>query len=72
MLHAQDVQSLQTEYIATVLWSIGRLIGGEDYPLPTYDDTMHPKPQDKRTTEAIVGGLVQKLQKGVVKDVGTV
>lgn len=53
-----------TEYIATILWSIGRMIGGDNYPMPTYDEYNNPQPVDIRTSEQIVNGLVQKLQEG--------
>lgn len=65
MLKDRDNQQMQIEYISTVLWSIGRMLGGSDYAIPMYDDVIHPKPQDKRNTHQIVGGLVEKLRKGV-------
>ena len=58
-------QQRDTEYIATILWSIGRIVGGETYPMPTYGDFIRPKPNDNRNTEQIVSGLIDKLGKGV-------
>lgn len=50
--------------MATVMWSIGRIMGGEEYSIPTYDEILHPKPQDNRKSEAIIGGLIAKLKEG--------
>ena len=61
MLRERKRQADNTEYIATILWSIGRSIGGKDYPFPTYSEFMRPTPSDSRTTEQIIGGLLDKL-----------
>lgn len=61
MLRYEMDQSRDTEYIATILWSIGRLIGGQDYPMPSYEDYMHQKPADNRTKQEIVDSLINKL-----------
>ena len=63
-MRASFEQSRDTEYIATILWSIGRLLGGDDYPMPSYDDFRHPKPVDIRTKEQIVDNLINKLLQG--------
>ena len=57
-------RQMDTEYIATILWSIGRMVGGDNYPMPTYDEYNHPQPVDVRGTEQIVGGLISKLTGG--------
>lgn len=64
MLRADDRRAMDTEYIATVLWSIGRILGGDDYSIPTYDEVMHPQAQDTRTAQQIVDGLRAKLLEG--------
>ena len=75
-MREESRNDIKTEYFATVLWSIGRLVGGEEYPIPTWDEMLHPKPKDTRSTAAIVGGLIQKLGlkpgEGVNTDAGTV
>lgn len=64
MLRYEYEQTMWQEYTATVLWSLGKMLAREDYPLPSYDDFMHPKPKDRRTTEQIVSGLTAKLLAG--------
>lgn len=64
MLRAENERRTDVEYIATVLWSIGRIVGGAEYPMPSYDDFKHPKPQDNRTKEQIVENLITKLKGG--------
>jgi len=63
MYERRRIQSYE-EYTATILWSIGRMIGGKEYPMPSYNDFLHPKPVDNRTTDDIVNGLINKLQQG--------
>lgn len=64
MLRYEMDHSRDTEYIATILWSIGRLVGGNDYPMPSYEDVKHPKPSDNRTKDEIVNNLITKLKGG--------
>ena len=71
MFRAEIESHRDTEYIATVLWSIGRLIGGENYSIPTYEDVINPKPVDNRSSGAIISGLIEKLGKGVTSDAGS-
>lgn len=62
MYRVEQDKQRDTEYIATVLWSIGKLLGGNDYPMPEYSEFVNPKPADNRTTEQITAGLIEKLQ----------
>ena len=64
MLRYEMERTRDTEYIATILWSIGRLVGGNDYPMPSYEDVKHPKPNDIRTKKEIVNSLIDKLKGG--------
>lgn len=70
MMLEDERRKQDTEYIATVLWSLGRMVGGSDYDLPSYDDYIHPKPKDERTSQDIVSGLINKLEKGVTIENG--
>lgn len=64
MLRWHETRRHDVEYMATILWSIGRLIGGSEYPMPSYDDFIHPKPVDSRNTGQIITGLIERLQQG--------
>lgn len=64
MLRERKRQSDYGEYVATILWSIGRLLGGEEYPMPSYSDFVHPAQKDTRTACQIIGGLIEKLNAG--------
>ncbi len=64
MMIDDDRRKADTEYMATALWSIGRMLGGDQYNLPLYDDFIHPRPTDDRTSHDIVNGLIDKLGKG--------
>lgn len=55
---------LWREYMATVAYSIGRIEGGEKYPIPPYSDLTSDKPQDERTGEEILDGLIDRLKGG--------
>lgn len=70
MMTYEDRKTATNEYMATVLWSIGRMLGGDGYSLPTYDQFLHPKQEDNRTKDQIVNGLIEKLRKGVHVDGG--
>lgn len=63
MLQAEEEENKHKEYIATVLWSIGRIVGGENYPIPNYSDYIDPKPIDNRSSEEIRNGLIDKLER---------
>ena len=52
------------EYTATILWSIGRVLGGEQYPMPSYHDFTHPEQVDTRAGKEIIDGLISKLRAG--------
>ena len=62
MLQAEEDENKHKEYIATVLWSIGRIVGGENYPIPSYSDYIDPKPVDNRSSQEIRNGLIAKLE----------
>lgn len=64
MMKEKEEEEKWREYCATAIWSVGRLLGGEGYPIPAYSDFIDPKPQDMRSSEAIVTNLVDKLMKG--------
>ena len=64
MLRYEAEQSRDVEYIATILWSIGRLVGGAEYPMPSYEDVKKPKQSDTRTKQEIVDNLIMKLKGG--------
>ena len=64
MVRLDNENRADTEYIATVLWSIGRMLGREEYTIPAYHDYKHPVPQDNRSAQAIMNGLQEKLRKG--------
>ena len=70
MLKEETNQAMWQEYVATVLYSIGRMIGGESYPIMTYNELMHPQPKDERTGGEIISGLIDKLRKEVDMDGG--
>ena len=72
MLRYEAEKARDTEYIATILWSIGRLVGGTEYPMPGYEEFVRPKPQDVRTKKEIVNNLIEKLRKGVTVNDGAV
>lgn len=50
--------------MASILWSIGRIIGGEEYPFPEYTEYMNPELKDDRTADDIISGIVDKLNAG--------
>lgn len=64
MLRYEQEREKDTEYIATILWSIGRLVGGNDYPMPSYEEVKRPKKNDIRTKKEIVSDLITKLKGG--------
>lgn len=68
MFTEQLSQDRWREYCATVMWSIGRLLGGEEYPIPAYSEYLNPKVQDNRTGAQIISGLREKLKQGVKKN----
>lgn len=70
MMTYEDRKKADTEYLATVLWSIGRMLGGSNYEIPLYDDFIHPKPQDDSSAHDIVERLRNKLLKGVTTENG--
>lgn len=55
------MQEKQTAYLATTLWSIGKMFGGESYPIPEYTEYIGIKNPDTRTAQDIVNGLIKKL-----------
>ena len=61
MMMYEERKRQDTEYIATVLWSIGRSMVGAEYPIPAYSEYIDPKPQDTRSKETIVNSLISKL-----------
>ena len=61
MLQEEEHQEAWKEYTATILWSIGKMIGRDEYPMPSYEEFMHPTATDTRTGQDIIGGLVDKL-----------
>jgi len=60
-LKDEEEQRKKENYFASILWSIGKMIGGENYPFPVYDDYMHGIKQDNRSSEDIISGLIDKL-----------
>lgn len=67
MLECQSREWMWREYMATATYAVGAVISrtlGNEYPIPTWSEIVRPKPKDKRTTEDIVSGLIEKLQKG--------
>lgn len=48
-------------YIASVLWSIGKMLGGDNYPFPDYTEYLNPSQKDYRTADDIVSGLIDRL-----------
>lgn len=66
MIRFDNEQRLDTEYIATVLWSIGKMLNTDKYTIPSYVELRHPKPKDNRDSETILAGLKEKLMKGGV------
>lgn len=61
MLQDEETETKRKEYVATVLWSIGRIAGGENYPIPEYSEFMHPKPVDRRSEKEIRQSLINRL-----------
>ena len=55
-------------YLAGVMWSLGKMLGGDNYPIPPYTEVFHKdehvKKADKRGTTQIVNDLVSKLKGG--------
>lgn len=49
------------KYVASILWSIGKMLGGENYPFPVYTDYINGVVQDTRSSQDIVSGLIEKL-----------
>ena len=70
VLKADNEQRMWQEYVATVLYSVGRMIGGDNYPIMTFAELMHPQPKDERTGGEIISGLIDKLRKEVDMDGG--
>lgn len=66
MIRFDNEQRLDTEYIATVLWSIGKMLNPDQYTIPSYVELRHPKPKDNRDSAMILAGLKEKLMKGGV------
>lgn len=64
MLRERANQQKREEYLATILWSIGRMVGGDNYPFPVYSEYMNPTPADVRTGEEIKNSLIEKLKEG--------
>lgn len=68
MLKAQDVQEAKTAYLAGVMWSLGKMLGGDNYPIPPYTEVFHKeehmKKNDRRGTKQIVNDLVNRLKGG--------
>lgn len=62
MLKEEQHQEAWQEYTATMLWSIGKMFGKDEFPMPSYEEFLHPTVKDTRTGQDIVGGLVNKLQ----------
>ena len=63
MMRYEAERQRDTEYMATILWTIGRMLGGEEYPMLSYGDMVHPQPKDTRNAEEIVGGILSRLKK---------
>lgn len=61
MLKYQQQEAKWKEYCATVLWSVGKMLCSEEYPIPAYSDYINPKPVDKRTSKDIVNSLIDRL-----------
>lgn len=64
MLQYSAKRDLWREYIATVAHSLGSIICGalgNEYPLPSYSELMHPEQKDTRTSQDIINGLIDKL-----------
>lgn len=60
----QDAEQKRTvDYIASILWSIGRMVGGESYPFPDYSTYLSTKPQEEQNQSAdeIINGLIDQL-----------
>lgn len=68
MFKLEQERRRDTEYMATILWSIGRILGSEDYPLPNYHDFINPKMEDRRDGQTIVNSLIEKLREGGATD----
>ena len=66
MIRFDNEQRLDTEYVATVLWSIGKMLNPDQYTIPSYAELRHPKPKDNRDSATILVGLKEKLMKGGV------
>lgn len=62
MLEHNDKQAFWREYMATVAWSVGRVLGGDSYAIPAYGDIMNPQSADTRNQDQIVNDLIQKLK----------
>lgn len=63
LISEQGRLELWREYTATVLYSIGRGLIGEDYPLPAYSDIAHPDmvQNDTQTGADIIERLKKRL-----------
>jgi len=61
VLREERERQKRQDYIATVLWSIGRLVGGDGYPMPEFSEYMEQRKKDIRSAETIVTGLIERL-----------
>ena len=56
--------------MATVLWSIGKMLGGKDFAMPLYSDIRNRGNADTRDAKTIVNDILGKLTGEGVADNG--
>lgn len=64
MIKLDNERRADAEYFHTVLWSIAKMLGGDNYTLPSYDEYKHPAKPDNRSADDIMSKIKNKLAEG--------